>query len=91
MNMIIFAAKLLKINQLRKPFFYHLGIWLIFIWELGLILFGNLADFYLGTWRKFVRRVGGFLFGELAGGTPLISAVSKYPFPRLREGSCGNE
>ena len=54
-------------------------------------LFGNLADFYLGTWRKFVRRVGGFLFGELAGGTPLTSAVSKSPFPRLREGCCGNE
>jgi hypothetical protein len=48
----------------------------ILVWELGEILFGNLADFYLGTWRKIVRRVGGFLFGELAGGAPLISAIS---------------
>jgi hypothetical protein len=62
----------------------------ILVWEFGRFLFGSLADFYLGTWRKFIRRVGGFLFGELAGTVPLISAVSKSPFPRLREGSCGS-
>lgn len=50
--MIKFAAKILKINQLRKFNFCYLGSWLIFVWELGVISLGNLADFRLGTWQK---------------------------------------
>jgi len=52
--MIKFAAKILKINQLRKFNFCYLGSWPIFVWELGVISFGNLADFCLGTWRKYI-------------------------------------
>ena len=43
---------------MQKYKFSHLGTWPIFIWELGSISFGNLAQFRLGTWQKPARRVG---------------------------------
>ena len=35
-------AKVLKINHLCKFILHYWGIWRIFTWELGIILFGKL-------------------------------------------------
>jgi len=37
---------------------HYLGIWHVFVWELGKILFGKLARFRLGGWRIFIWEVG---------------------------------
>ena len=49
----------MKISGIAKYFAVYLGSWRNFIWEVGGISFGKMAEFHLGRWRNSIWEVGG--------------------------------